>query len=217
MEGYYLASDDVAESTEKTVMLTGKDSHAWVEVYDPVIGWYPVDVTPSSTETEDVTNFWDEFADFMDGGEEQGDVTTQQTNAFTISDSVLRAVLYGLIIIVAGVVVFLFGRRFFLWLLFYIRFVKASYNDKLILFYSRMVQWYGKRHAEFMICKNYEDQIKYIIAHMEREQAREELESQAGQIIKILNIAGFSNQSVDESVYKKTQGYLKKLWWANRK
>lgn len=84
-----------------------------VEVYDPVIGWYPVDVTPSSTETEDVTNFWDEFADFMDDGEEQADATTQQTNAFTISDSALRAVLYGLIIIVAGVVVFLLGRRFF--------------------------------------------------------------------------------------------------------
>ena len=31
VEGYYLASDDVTESTEKTVTLTGKDSHAWVE------------------------------------------------------------------------------------------------------------------------------------------------------------------------------------------
>jgi transglutaminase-like putative cysteine protease len=214
---YYDGYSEIGETAYVRVNVTDADAHAWVEVYDPVIGWYPVDVTPSSTETEDVTNFWDEFADFMDDGEEQADATTQQTNAFTISDSALRAVLYGLIIIVAGVVVFLLGRRFFLWLLFCIRFVKASYNDKLILFYSRMVQWYGKRHAEFMICKNYEDQIKYIIAHMERGQAREELESQAGQIIEILNIAGFSNQSVDESVYKKTQGYLKKLWRANRK
>ena len=46
VEGYYLASDDVAESTEKTVTLTGKDSHAWVEVYFDGVGWQPVDVTP---------------------------------------------------------------------------------------------------------------------------------------------------------------------------
>ena len=36
----------MAESTEKTVTLTGKDSHAWVEVYFDGVGWLSLDVTP---------------------------------------------------------------------------------------------------------------------------------------------------------------------------
>lgn len=208
---YYDGYSEIGETAYVRVNVTDADAHAWVEVYDPVIGWYPVDVTPSSTETEDVTNFWDEFADFMDGGGEQADAITEQTNAFTISDSVLRAILYGLIIIAAGFVVFLFGRRFVLWMLFYIRFARASYNDKLILYYSRMVQRYEKRHADFVTCKNYENQIWHMLAHMAEREEKTELEADADRVIKILNIAGFSNQIVEEATYKKTQEYLKKL------
>jgi hypothetical protein len=46
---------------------------------------------------------------------------------------------------------------------------------------------------------------------MAQGEARTELEPQAGTVIEILNIAGFSNQSVEEATYKKTQEYLKKL------
>lgn len=46
VEGYYLSSDAVARSENKTVTLTGKDSHVWVEVYFDGVGWQPVDVTP---------------------------------------------------------------------------------------------------------------------------------------------------------------------------
>lgn len=214
---YYDGYSEIGETAYVSVNVTDADAHAWVEVYDPEIGWYPVDVTPSSTETEDVTNFWDEFADFMDGDEAQTGEITEQTNVFTISDSLLRAILYGLIIIAAGFVVFLFGRRFVLWLLFYIRFARASYNDKLILYYSRMVQRYEKRHADFVTCKNYEDQIRYMLAHMVQREVKAELEPKAGTIIEILNIAGFSNRTVEEATYKKTQEYLKKLRRAARK
>ena len=46
VEGYYLSADTVTGSDNKTVTLTGKDSHAWVEVYFDGVGWQPVDVTP---------------------------------------------------------------------------------------------------------------------------------------------------------------------------
>ena len=46
VEGYYLSADDVTRSDNKTVTLTGKDSHVWVEVYFDGVGWQPVDVTP---------------------------------------------------------------------------------------------------------------------------------------------------------------------------
>lgn len=208
---YYDGYSELGKTAYVQVDVTDADAHAWVEVYDPVIGWYPVDVTPSSSDDEDITNFWDEFADFMDGDESGSDTVTENGNALTIPDNLMRNIVYGLAVIAAGFVVFLLGKQFVLWLLFYIRFAKASYNDKLILYYSRMVQRYEKRHADFVTCKNYEDQIWYMLAHMTQGEVRAELESQAGTVIEILNIAGFSNRSVEEAAYKKTQEYLKKL------
>ena len=208
---YYDGYSEIGETAYVKVDVTDADAHAWVEVYDPVIGWDPVDVTPSSSDDEDITNFWDEFADFMGGDESGSDTVTENGNALTIPDNLMRNIVYGLAVIAAGFVVFLLGKQFVLWMLFYIRFAKASYNDKLILYYSRMVKRYEKRHTEFATCKNYENQIQYMLTHMAQGEARTELEPQAGTVIEILNIAGFSNQSVEEATYKKTQEYLKKL------
>lgn len=208
---YYDGYSELGKTAYVQVDVTDADAHAWVEVYDPVIGWYPVEVTPSSDEEEDITNFWDEFADFLGSNDSGADTITENGNALTIPDNLMQNIVYGLAAIAALFVVFLFGRRFVIWLLFYIRFAKASYNDKLVLYYSRMVQRYEKRHKEFVACKNYEDQIRYMLAHMAEREEKTELEAHADQVIEILNIAGFSNQTVEEATYKKTQEYLKKL------
>ncbi|WP_296035841.1 transglutaminase family protein [uncultured Gemmiger sp.] len=42
-EGYYLSAD---ASAPGTVTLTGKDTHAWAEVYFDGVGWLPLDTTP---------------------------------------------------------------------------------------------------------------------------------------------------------------------------
>lgn len=46
VEGYYLASSDISASQDETLTLTGKNAHAWAEVYFDGIGWLPIDVTP---------------------------------------------------------------------------------------------------------------------------------------------------------------------------
>lgn len=45
VEGYFVSEEQSAANDGK-VSLTGKDAHAWVEVYFDGIGWLPVDVTP---------------------------------------------------------------------------------------------------------------------------------------------------------------------------
>ncbi len=46
VEGYYVSSSDISKNHANGVSLTGKNAHAWVEVYFDGIGWEPVDVTP---------------------------------------------------------------------------------------------------------------------------------------------------------------------------
>ena len=46
VEGYYLPATAVTDGKDSTVTLTGRDTHAWVEVYFDGVGWQPVDVTP---------------------------------------------------------------------------------------------------------------------------------------------------------------------------
>jgi len=46
VEGYYLSGNTVADSQDAPALLSGKDAHAWAEVYFDGIGWLPVDVTP---------------------------------------------------------------------------------------------------------------------------------------------------------------------------
>lgn len=46
VEGYYLSAEEIAGKPDGTVTLTGKNAHAWIEVYFDGIGWLPVDVTP---------------------------------------------------------------------------------------------------------------------------------------------------------------------------
>lgn len=46
VEGYYLGASRIEESKTGRVSITGKNAHAWVEVYFDGIGWKAIDVTP---------------------------------------------------------------------------------------------------------------------------------------------------------------------------
>lgn len=48
VEGYYVpeAGEEEREQGSRTVTLTTKNAHAWVEIYQDLIGWVPVEVTP---------------------------------------------------------------------------------------------------------------------------------------------------------------------------
>lgn len=46
VEGYYASEAAFLESSDGSVSLSGKDAHAWVEIYFDGMGWLPVDVTP---------------------------------------------------------------------------------------------------------------------------------------------------------------------------
>lgn len=210
-EDYYDGYSEIGETAYVMLNVTDASAHAWVEIYDPVIGWYPVDVTPSSDEEEDITNFWDEFADLMGDDNQTADAITENTNAFTVSDNLIRNILYVAVLILAAGVLLLFGKKAFRWILFRLQYHAASENDRLILFYSQMVRKYQKHHAEFAACKNYEEQLRFMISHLKEEIIRKELTQSVADIVEALNIAGFSNRKLEEQTYRNVLQYLKKM------
>lgn len=217
-EDYYDGYSEIGKTAYVSVDVTDADAHAWVEVYDPVIGWYPVEVTPSSTEEEDITSFWDEFADFMgDDDSRAGTVTDTNANPIRIPDNMMNNIVYGIIAVIAVFCIFLLGKRFAIWVLFYIRYWRASYNDKLILYYSRMMHRYEKRDKDFLKYRNYETQIRYLISRVTDEDEKNALSREAASVYEILNKAGFSNQEIDQAGFEKTQKYLRRLRKADRK
>ena len=46
VEGYFISEEDAAQAAAQTISVSGKNTHAWVEIYFDGIGWLPVDVTP---------------------------------------------------------------------------------------------------------------------------------------------------------------------------
>ena len=46
VEGYYISRDAAAWNGEGAVSVSGRQAHAWVEIYFDGVGWLPVDVTP---------------------------------------------------------------------------------------------------------------------------------------------------------------------------
>ena len=46
VEGYFISEEEAALAADQTISVSGKNAHAWVEIYFDGIGWLPVDVTP---------------------------------------------------------------------------------------------------------------------------------------------------------------------------
>ncbi len=46
VEGYYISSSALAAGENGNVNVSGKEAHAWTEVYFDGVGWMPIDVTP---------------------------------------------------------------------------------------------------------------------------------------------------------------------------
>ena len=54
VEGYLVKAESRGDEEHITVEVTGKNSHAWTEVYFDGIGWLPIDVTPTFYSENDI-------------------------------------------------------------------------------------------------------------------------------------------------------------------
>lgn len=198
---YYKGYSELGETALVEVELTDADAHAWVEVYDERYGWMPVEVTPYST-TEEIQgmDFWSMFLSFINTDEAEADMIAEEDNREpTLWNLSINRPAVGRILILSAVAVAIFFCT--RWLVWWIRYYRASRNDRLILCYKRFLSQRARRYKLLSEKMNYREQIAYLTEDGTLTEAEKK------EIITVLEKAGFSNHSItpdeDQLVRKK--------------
>lgn len=232
VEGYAVDAIDIASDAERTDYeaadyykgasllppnsvisydATDGNAHAWVEIYDEKIGWYPIELTPYRTDMEeDRTSLWDMFTRlFQTGsGTESAEENTQGTDGTTLADT-LRTSAYRLLIGLALLLLvipvwFLIQKALLLY-----RYRRADRSERLLILYRSMIrQASGKstQSRELLHKKNFEEQITWLAGH---EILTAETFSPE-RLIQILNEAAFSAREISIEAYEEARGMIQR-------
>lgn len=193
------------------------NAHAWVEVYDESIGWYPVEFTPYQTEEESQGSIWDMFLRLFQT-EETEDSSDSTTEGAANIASALRSSAYGFVICLAlllMVILVAFLVKKSVWLYHY---HCADRSEKLLMRYRKMIRricrksrWHkklGTRFAsELASSKNFEEQVTLLA---QKELLKSETAS-LERLIQTLNEAAFSQSEIDEETFAAAYRLCSKL------
>lgn len=164
------------------------NAHAWVEIYDKNIGWYPVELTPYRTgDDENQASLWDMFLKLFRNGSDDSSVNKNTQNETSMVAGALRTTAYGflicLILLLLIIPVSILVKKM-IWL-YHCR--HADYSDKLLMQYKSMLRKISRKNKELLKKKNFEEQLSWL-ADNEK-------------LIQILNEAAFSPNEISAEAY----------------
>ena len=189
---YYEGYSAYGETALVEVDITDDDAHAWVEIFDTRRGWVVVDVTPSSSEEEDVDDFWSEFDKVTGNGTD--DDGSDDGGGFGISEKAVKTALYTLLFVllaaIIGFVLSIFVRK----LVYRIRYAKAVPSDRLVMYISAKRKKLARRDKNLSGLINYRDLITAL-----------SLRAGVGtdeELIRLSERAGFSGRGISEEEFE---------------
>lgn len=212
---YYDGASLLSQSSVISYDATDGDAHAWVEVYDQNLGWYPVEFTPYGTEEdENQGSIWDMFLRLFqtnpNGTGFDNVIGTAQNHidiaaAFRISGFGF-AVSLGILImaVLAGLLI-----RKCIWLY---RYRHADRSEKLLMHYrNRIRKIYIKSRRnragkeEFAKTKNFEEQVFWLAKcgffSLGAETKAEIKTASLERFIQILNEAAYSRKEISGEAF----------------
>lgn len=212
-QDYYDGYSEVGETAVVSVNVTDASAHAWVEVFDPDLGWQVADVTPSTGEEPEDNGLWQRILHFLGGGRNSSGNDSKNGNGVQSDNGAAELVKKTTGYISAGMAVAVFVwfviwkfRRYAVW---WIRFRKSSRNDRLIMEYQRYLGKVSQKRDSLKEYKNYKDQLNWLNNHGYWCSDVVRLEK----AVSILERAGFSNVEVTAEEYD----LMKKCFHRNKK
>ncbi len=200
-QDYYEGYSEVGKTAVVSVNVTDASAHAWVEVFDPDMGWQVADVTPSTGEEPDDNGLWQRIIHFLGGRNSSGN-DLKNGNDSQIDNGAVEQVKRTTGYISAGVVVAILVwfviwrlRRYAVW---WIRFWKSGRNDRLIMEYQRYLRKVSQKQDSLKEYKNYKEQLNWLNNHGYWCSDVVRLEK----AVSILERAGFSNVEVTAEEYE---------------
>lgn len=167
---YYKGTSLLPQSSVISYDVTDGSAHAWVEIYDENLGWYPIEVTPYRTsEEEDRSSIWDLFARLFQTEEnvESADADAPDADG-SPGNAIMNAIqssapgiAFALIMLLLLIPVWIAVRK----VIAFYHYKHAGRNEKLLIMYRKAVRkavhkvsrgqrrqkmhvGFGKRHAQ---------------------------------------------------------------------
>ena len=216
---YYDGTSLLPQSSVISYDASDGNAHAWVEVYDENLGWYPVELTPYQTEEdENQGSLWDMFLRlFQTNRDDAGsDNATGAAQNITNIANTFRTSVSGFVIILGILLLTVpvgFVIRKCIW--FY-RYRHADRSEKLLMHYrNRVHKKYIKRSQnrelrnEFAKTKNFEEQVSLLaqcgLLPLEAETKTTSLE----RLIQTLNEAAYSPKEISGEAFDAAMNMMK--------
>ena len=163
-EDYYLGYSAIGESAVLDVEVTDAMAHAWVEIYVDGFGWKVVEVTPSSSETEEEDDFWSAFTDFLNNNSVDSSDNDMVGNA-GLNIEEYRFIVYVVLGGFAAFFAFAVGRTAIRKWLRYRRCHQKNQAEALIADYADICDMIRLCDGRFSYCKSHLEQLTYMCEH----------------------------------------------------
>lgn len=211
---YYEGASFIPQKAVVSYDATDANAHAWVELYDENLGWYPVEFTPYRTDAEeDRLSIWDMFTRLFQGGagaDFAGQDSPEQPADTDISETPgdsLHRLVFCLVIALLLIPVWILVRK---GLRMY-HYHRADRSGKLLMNYHDLIRkarvWKqaatgsgifmasvkGNRlKRELYALKSFEEQIAWLTGHGVLSNENDVPEK----LIRLLNKAAFSGREI---------------------
>ena len=190
---YYEGTSLIPQNAVVSYDASDANAHAWVEVYDDNLGWYPVELTPYRTDAEeDRMSIWDMFTRLFRNGQAAdfagANAAVQHTD--TNRDETMRASTHRLVFFLIMLLLLIPVRLLVRKGLSLYHYHQADRSEKLLMKYHDLLR--KVRVRELYRLKSFEEQIAWLTAH----RMLSAHSPSAEELILTLNKAAFSGKEI---------------------
>lgn len=200
---YYEGNSLLSEGSVVSYDASDGNAHAWVEIYDEELGWYPIELTPYRTDTEnDRGSIWDMFTRLFrsEQAAELGNANLQDQIAGAAITGAIRTSAYKLALCLILLLLVIPVRHLVKKVIRLYRYQHSDRNGKLLMIYHNLIRKIcvkNRRNKQLDTLINFEEQVAWLAENEILTADTPSLE----RLIRTLNDAAFSPREISGEAF----------------